>query len=65
MDLNFGKNISRELLFPLLDMRLFKKDMIRILPNELLRLTWSCRKPSKTKDGKSLYLVVNVILVWK
>lgn len=54
MDLDFGKNINRKLLFPLVNMKLSKKQMIQILPNELLRLTWSCRKPSKSKDNTSI-----------
>jgi 7-cyano-7-deazaguanine synthase in queuosine biosynthesis len=30
---------------PLLDARMYKKDIVEMLPRELLELSWSCRKP--------------------
>lgn len=53
MDKPFNQNISRVILFPLIEMKLKKKQMITMLPRELLQMTWSCRRPIKSKEGVS------------
>jgi len=54
MDAPHGNSISRELLFPLVEMRLSKREMIKLLPKELLHLTWSCRTPVKNENNISI-----------
>lgn len=36
--------ISKEISFPLIEKNIYKEDMIKEIPKELLDLTWSCRK---------------------
>lgn len=45
MDAPFGENVSRKLLFPLIYLKMTKKNIIQEMQGELLKLTWSCRKP--------------------
>ena len=40
-------------IFPLIELGLNKKKMINTLPPELLKMTWSCRRPIYTKEGAS------------
>jgi hypothetical protein len=47
------KLLNEKLWFPLVDMGMYKKDILRNCPDDLVDLTWSCRKPVK-KDGKSV-----------
>jgi 7-cyano-7-deazaguanine synthase in queuosine biosynthesis len=42
--------IHPEILLPLIELNVGKKEMMKQMPKELLALTWSCRKPVKTKD---------------
>lgn len=49
----FSNSVSRELLFPILEMGISKKEMIKMLPRELLQMTWSCRRPIKGDKGIS------------
>lgn len=51
MDYPYGENVSTDLLFPLMDMELNKESIMTLLPKDLVNITWSCRKPSKNKDG--------------
>lgn len=51
MDRPFGDNVQRKLLFPLMDMDLCKKEIVKDMPKELLDMTWSCRRPIRDKDG--------------
>ena len=53
IDYGLDKHINREILLPLVQMKLSKKEMLKILPLELLRLTWSCRRPLKDKNSVS------------
>ena len=53
MDAPFGERVSRKLLFPLYELKVAKREMIRLLPHELLRLTWSCRRPVRSENGIS------------
>lgn len=52
MDKNLGENVDREILFPLIDMKISKKEILKAIPQELLILTWSCRRP--VKDNKNI-----------
>lgn len=54
IDKKFGDYINREILLPLVEMKLNKKELITQLPKELLELTWSCRKPQKSESGVSI-----------
>lgn len=54
MDHKYGEHISREILLPLVEMKLNKKELIEQLPQEFLKLTWSCRKPQKGENGVSV-----------
>lgn len=51
IDYPFGESVSRDLLFPLMDMNLNKKMMLNLLPKELIDMTWSCRKPIRNESG--------------
>jgi 7-cyano-7-deazaguanine synthase in queuosine biosynthesis len=44
IDSTNNKFIEREISFPLIEKNIYKEDMIREMPKELLDLTWSCRK---------------------
>ncbi len=50
MDYPYGEYVSRELLFPLIEMKLDKVSMFNALPKELTQNTWSCRRPAKDAD---------------
>lgn len=53
MDYPMGENVSRTLLFPLLDMDIDKQQMLQKLPPKLVHLTWSCRRPIREEDGST------------
>ena len=39
--------VSDKHMFPILDEKKFKKDIISEMPSELVDLSWTCRKPKK------------------
>ncbi|MDD3595656.1 hypothetical protein [Sulfuricurvum sp.] len=53
IDYPLGEHISRTILFPLIEMDIDKGKMIAALPNELVEMTWSCRRPRKDESGIS------------
>lgn len=50
IDYPMGEHISRTILFPLMEMGIDKQEMMDRLPVELVRQTWSCRRPVKDTD---------------
>lgn len=55
IDYPLGKHISRKILFPLIEMNIDKSQMIAALPDELVDMTWSCRRPQKDEHGVIYY----------
>jgi 7-cyano-7-deazaguanine synthase in queuosine biosynthesis len=55
IDYPLGEHISRKILFPLIEMDLDKSQMIAALPDELVDMTWSCRRPKKDEHGITHY----------
>ncbi|MDD2838811.1 hypothetical protein [Sulfuricurvum sp.] len=53
IDYPLGEHISRTILFPLIEMNISKGEMIAALPDELVEMTWSCRRPKKDESGLS------------
>lgn len=53
MDYPHGEQVSRELLMPIMEMNITKKEMMEAMPKELLDLTWSCRRPKYNEDNKA------------
>jgi acyl-coenzyme A synthetase/AMP-(fatty) acid ligase len=53
MDASLAERVDREIQLPILRQKLTKDAIIKRLPEALLDLTWSCRKPVKGKDGIS------------
>ena len=49
----FSRHVSREILLPLVEMKVSKKEMIQLCPKELVALTWSCRRPKRDEKGVS------------
>lgn len=54
IDYPMGEHISRTLLFPLIEMDIDKYQMIAALPNELVKMTWSCRRPAKDTNDNTI-----------
>ena len=50
IDYPLGEHISRTILYPLMELDMDKGKMIAALPDELLKMTWSCRRPVKDTD---------------
>ena len=46
---NHRRIVSDKLSFPLLERKIYKKDLLSEMPPELVELAWTCRKP--TEDG--------------
>ncbi len=55
IDYPLGEHISRKILFPLIEMDIDKSQMIAALPDELVDMTWSCRRPQKDEHGVIYY----------
>ncbi len=53
IDYPLGEHISREILYPLMEMNMTKARMMAALPQELREITWSCRRPVYDEDGES------------
>lgn len=51
IDFPLGEHISRTILFPLIEMDIDKGQMLAALPNELVEVTWSCRRPRRDERG--------------
>lgn len=50
IDYPLGEHISRTILYPLMELDMDKGKMIAALPDELVKMTWSCRRPVKDTD---------------
>lgn len=50
IDYPLGEHISRTILYPLMELDMDKGKMIAALPDELVKMTWSCRRPVKDAD---------------
>ena len=50
-DVKVRNNINPKLWFLLTELKYYKEDIVRKCPKELRELTWSCRRPRRTKDG--------------
>ena len=53
IDYPLGEHISREILYPLMEMNMTKATMMAALPQELREITWSCRRPVYDESGAS------------
>lgn len=50
IDYPLGEHISRTILYPLMELDMDKGKMIAALPDELVKMTWSCRRPVRDSD---------------